>query len=170
MKTVFRICVVAFLSVGAMSCTKSSSSGTSGIVTPPAPDTDPFIYSKINTQIAEPVPMQLGTESSIVHPGDRVTIFVPYSLRNETFAYATITMADKLTNEPIRTYDMISSEYASSSEIVLPENMGDDNRFFFVTFVVDGSYANKSITLKSKLQGQITSSSDELIGAFTVIP
>jgi len=114
--------------------------------------------------------MVLGTESSVLHVGNRVTIFVPYTMTNEAFVSTTITVADKLSDAPIRTYELISSEDDLAAEIVLPDNMRSQSHYLFATFVLDGSYANKSVTLKSRLQGQTTSSSDELIGAFSVAP
>jgi len=114
--------------------------------------------------------MVLGTESSVLHVGNRVTIFVPYTMTNDAFVSTTITVADKLSDAPIRTYELISSEDDLAAEIVLPDNMRSQSHYLFATFVLDGSYANKSVTLKSRLQGQTTSSSDELIGAFSVAP
>ena len=164
MKIVFRFCVAAILCVGAVSCTKS----TSGIAMPS--NNEPFIYSKINTSIAQPIHMQLGTESSILSVGDRVTIFLPYSSRNEEFVSRNITMTDVLTEEPIRTYQLVSSEDPSASDLILPDDMLDQQNFFFVTFVIDESYTGKSITLKSTLEGQHTSSRDVMPAAFSVLP
>ena len=166
MKIIFRFCVAAILCVGALSCTKSSSSD---VVTPPS-NTEPFIFSNINRTISQPSQMVLGTESSVLHVGNRVTIFVPYTMTNDAFVSTTITVADKLSDAPIRTYELISSEDDLAAEIVLPDNMRSQSHYLFATFVLDGSYANKSVTLKSRLQGQTTSSSDELIGAFSVAP
>jgi hypothetical protein len=168
MKIVFRFCVAAILCVGAASCTKSS--GTSGIVAPPNPSIEPFIYSKINPSIAQPARMQLGTASSILNVGDQVTIFLPYSSWNEEFVSRTITMIDQATNEPIGSYVLTSSEDPSASDLILPEDMLDKQQFFFVTFVIDENYIGKSITLKTTLQGQHASSFDEMPGAFNVLP
>jgi hypothetical protein len=167
MKTLFNFFVIAVLSMGALSCTKSSS--TSTIVTPPPPNTDPFIYSRINRNIVQPVTMQLGTTSSILHIGDVVTIFLPYSSTNEEFVSTTITMADGSTDLPINTYSLVSSADASASGLTLPDDMLDQHNFFFVTFVIDETYLGKSVSLKSKLEGQITTSTDALAGAFSVV-
>ena len=169
MKTVFQFFVVAILSFGALSCTKSSS--TNNVVMPPPSSNDPFIYSRISRNIVQPVSMQLGTASSTLHLDDVVTIFVPYDSRNEEFTSTAITMADEATNLPINTYDMISSEDPSAADLNLPEEiMFGQHKFFFVTFHIDESYIGKSVSITSRLEGQITSSTDVINGAFNVVP
>jgi len=169
MKTVFQFFVVALLSFGTLSCTKSTS--TNNVVSPPPSNNDPFIYSRISRNIVQPVAMQLGTASSTLHMGDVVTIFVPYDSRNEEFTSTAITLSDDATNLPINTYSMISSEDPLAADLNLPEEiMVGQHNFFFVTFRIDESYIGKSVAITSLLEGQITSSTDIITGAFHVVP
>ena len=167
MKTIFHLCVVAIFSLAAVSCTKSDLIEQHS-TTPP--NTDPVIDSKINRFIVEPSAMELGTASAVMHQGDRVTIFLPYSVGNETFVSTTVTMTDDATGLPINTYDLLSYTDPSASQLGLPDNMIYHPEFFFVTFVADENYTGKTVSITTNLAGQTVSSTDVLNAAFSVIP
>lgn len=167
MKTIFRLCLIAIISFGALSCTKSNMSDLAGTT---APDIEPFVYSKIERNIVQPAPMELGTSSAIIHQGDSVTIFLPYSRRNEEFVKSTIIMTDDATGATINMYDLIPYTDPSASQLNLPENLTGQPEFFYVTFVADESYTGRTVSIATRLEGQITMSTDALYGAFTVIP
>jgi hypothetical protein len=160
--------MIAFLSVAAVSCTKSD---LSKLTAEPAPITDPFIYSKIEKTIAEPSEMELGTAGAIIQQGQRVTIFLPYSIANETLVNAKMTMTDDATGLVINTYDLIPSTDAAAAQLTLPTNIIiNHSEFFFITFVADESYAGKTVSITTMLEGQVTYSNDVLNAAFSVIP
>jgi hypothetical protein len=167
MKTIFHLCVIAFFSFATLSCRKTDLTKFTA-ETPPI--TDPFIYSKIEKNIVEPAGMELGTPSAIIHQGERVTIFLPYSIANETFATAKVTMTDDATGLPISTYDLVPYTDPSASNLTLPGNLFNHPEFFFVSFVADESYVGKTVSVTTNLEGQITYSTDVLNAAFSVIP
>ena len=167
MKTIFQLCVITFLSFAAVSCTKS------GIIkaSQPTPvNADPYISSKIERNIVQPAEMELGTPAAIIHQGETVTIFVPYSITNESFVNTKITMNDDATGLPLNTYELVSSADPSASQLTLPASMYDQPNFYFVTFAADESYVGKRVSITAKLEGEITYSVNELNAAFTVVP
>lgn len=167
MKTIVRLCLIAIISFGAMSCTKSKVTDLTGTANP---DNEPFVYSKIERTIVQPAPMELGTSSAVIHSGETVTIFVPYISRNEEFVKTTVVMTDDATGLAINQYDLISHLDPSAAQLNLPENLTGQPEFFFVTFVADESYTGRTVSITTRLEGQITNSTDFLIAAFTVIP
>jgi hypothetical protein len=167
MKTIFHLCVIAFFSFATLSCRKTD---LTNLTTETLPNTNPYIYSKIERNIVEPSGMELGTPSAIIHQGERVTIFLPYSIANEIFVTAKMTMTDDATGLPINTYDLIPYTDPSASQLTLPTSLVDHPEFFFVTFVADESYADKTVSLTTELEGQFTYSTDALNEAFSVVP
>ena len=167
MKTIFHLFVIAYLSFAAVSCTKTD---LSKLTAETPPDTDPAIYSKIERYIVQPSPMELGTPSAVLRQGETVTIFLPYSVTNESFASAKMTMTDDATGLPINTYDLVPSTDPSAANLTLPENLFYNPPFFFVSFVVDEGYTSKTVSISTYLEGQVTYSADVINAAFTVIP
>ena len=165
MKTIFQFCAVAIISLAVISCQKSNLSEFS--VAPP--NTDPMIYSKISKQIVQPAAMELGSQSAVIHEGETVTIFLPYTAKNESFVSATIKMTDALTGETINTYDMVPSADESASQLQLPDELLDHPEFFFITFVANENYTGRSVSISTNLTGQVTSSTDEVVSAFSVV-
>ncbi|HET6993422.1 MAG TPA: hypothetical protein VFI06_00505 [Chitinophagaceae bacterium] len=169
MKTVFHLCVVAVISFAALSCTKSDFSRLTA-ENPSNPNTDPYISSKIERNIVDPGEMELGTASAIIHQGEKVTIFVPYTIGNEVFSTATITMTDDATGLPIKTYDLLSYNDESSAQLTLPATVSRSQEFYFISFVADESYTGKTISITSLLEGHATSSTAVIQSAFSVEP
>jgi hypothetical protein len=167
MKTIFHLCIIAFFSFAVLSCTKTDFTKLAA----QAPlNTDPYISSKIEKNIVQPAEMELGTPSAIVHQGDTVTIFLSYSIANEAFSNARVTMSDDATGLPIKEYDLVPSTDPSASQLTLPASLSNHPDFFFVSFVADESYTGKTISINTDLEGQITNSTDVLKAAFSVIP
>jgi hypothetical protein len=167
MKTIFHLCVVAFISFATLSCTKTD---LSKLTAETPVNNDPYISSKIDKYIVQPGSMELGTSSAIMHQGDSVTIFLPYSVVNESFVTSKVTMTDDATGLPINTYDLVSYTDPSASQLKLPDDLFYHPEFFFVTFVADESYTGKTVSITTTLEGQTTYSSDVLNGAFSIIP
>jgi hypothetical protein len=166
MKTILSVITIAFLSAAVVSCTKSDLSGNT-IQTPV--NTDPYISATINRSIVQPTAMELGTPSSILRQGDVVTIFVPFATRNEAIVSTTLTITDDATGEIIETHNLSHSTDPSATDLTLPENLYNDGNYFFVTFAVGDAYVGKTVSLKTKLEGQNISSEDVIPAAFTVI-
>jgi hypothetical protein len=170
MKTIFHLCIIAILSLAAISCTKSDLSRLTA-EQPVDTNTDPFIYSKIERNIVEPFEVQLGTPDAVFQEGEKVTIFLPYSIANETFSTAKVTMTDDATGLPINTYDLLSYNDASASQLALPASLSDHKQpFFFISFIADEGYAGKTVSITTTLEGQATNSTDVVNAAFSVVP
>ena len=167
MKTIFHLCTIALLCFVTLSCTKTD---LSKLTAEPAPNNDPAISSGIERKIVQPIEVELGTPDAIFHQGETVTIFIPYSIANETFTSTKITMTDDATGLPINTYDLVSSNDPSASQLTLPATVQNKPQFFFVSFVADEGYTGKTISITTNLEGQVTYSADELKTAFTVVP
>ena len=167
MKTIFHLCIIAIFSFAAVACKKSAL--PEPIAAIPGYN-EPGITSKINRFIMEPVSMQLGTEYSVIHKGDKVTILVPYTNVNENITSATITMTDDATGLPVGTYDLIPSTDESASLLTLPKNMTYQKDFYYVSFEASEEYFGKKISITTTLVGENMTSTDVLSAAFTVEP
>jgi hypothetical protein len=167
MKTIFHLCTIALLSFVTLSCTKTD---LSKLTAEPAPNNDAAITSRIERNIVQPIEVELGTPDAIIHQGETVTIFLPYSIANETFAATKITMTDDATGLPINTYDLVPSTDPSASQLTLPGTIFNEPQFFFVSFVADEAYAGKTVSITTNLEGQVTYSIEELKAAFSVVP
>jgi hypothetical protein len=150
-----------------MSCTKSKLTDLTGTANP---NNEPFIYSKIERNIVQPAPMELGTSSAVIRTGDTVTFFLPYTSRNEEFVESTVVLSDDATGLAINQYDLLPYSDPSAAQLNLPENLTGQPEFFFVTFVADESFVGKTVSITTRLEGQITISTDVLNAAFSVIP
>jgi len=166
MKTISRLCAIAIFSLCVASCTKTDLNQT----VPNPVTAEPTISSRIERNIVEPGEMELGTPAAIIHGGERITIFVPYSIINEAFTSSRITMTDEATGETIDSYDLVPSTDPSGYELNKPSSMHEQPNFFFVTFVANESYVGKTVAITTTLQGQVTLSTDVLNSAFTVVP
>jgi hypothetical protein len=166
MKMIFRLCAIAFFSIALSSCSKTDLSIPQGGA-PPTPDA--FISSRIEPNIVEPADMTLGTTSAVLHQGDKMTIFVPYSISNESFVTATVTMTDDATGLPINTYDLVPSTDALASNITLPQSLFNQQNFYFLSFIADENYGGKTVTITTTLVGEVTHSTEVLNAAFSVI-
>ena len=168
MKTFFRLCLLATFSIVVSSCTKTNfDQTTNNTAQPPIPT--PVIEAKIYRFINQPFETRLGTAEAIFHEGDNVVIYIPYLVTNDKLQNASISMINDAKGLEIAKFDLLPSTDPSADQLKVPQEI-KDLPFMFVTFTADNNFTDKTISLITTFTGNLTTTTDAIPAAFSVVP
>ena len=166
MKAIIHLCLMAIFSIAVSSCSKTDL--TNSIGNNNIPNTTPVIDARIYHFVNQPFETELGTPAAVFHEGDNVTIYIPYVVVNDNLQSATISMIDDATGLEIGKYDLVPSTDPSAAQLNIPDAVRLVP-FMFVTFTTDNNYTDKTISLTTSFAGLLTSTTDAVNSAFTVV-
>lgn len=165
MKTIFTLLAAAFFSVTIISCSKNQVLPNNNVGN--TASTEPVISSKIYTRTNNPFTVNFGQAEAVFSAGDKVAVYLPYVITNDVLQNATITLTDAATEEVVGSFNLLPASNPALSDLRVPSDLSYVS-FRFILIDLDNTYSGKTITMKTNLTGQFTSSADVLTNAFSV--